>query len=280
MVKPNDIPRRADQGVVFSIKRYALHDGPGIRTTVFLKGCPLRCWWCHTPRARNPEPETVRDHGDKPFSAFAGPDGRVGRMMTIREVMEVVRKDELFYDESGGGVTFSGGEPLMQPGFLHALLTAAKALDLRTAVDTSGFAAPEVLERILPLTDLFLYDLKLMDDDRHRRYAGTPVEPILNNLDLLARSGARVHVRVPVVPGITDAEDNLDAIAVFLSERPALGRVALLALNHLGDQKYQRLGMENRNKRAQAALGRAHGRAVPPLHGPWTHLHHWRIEDE
>ena len=237
---------KAQEGVVFSIKRYSLHDGPGIRTTVFLKGCPLRCWWCHNPESQKPEPEPVLDNGNKPFSAFAGPDGLVGRRMTVREVMEGVRKDELFYDESGGGVTFSGGEPLMQPDFLVALLQAAKAQEFHTAVDTSGFAAPDVLRRVMPLTDLFLYDLKLMDDAAHRRYVGTPVQPILDNLDLLARSGAWVHIRVPVVPGITDTEANLTAIADFLAARPSLGRVALLVLNHLGDQKYKRLGIENR----------------------------------
>jgi len=233
-------------GAVFSIKKYSLHDGPGIRTTVFLKGCPLSCWWCHNPESQRPAPEPVAHEASKPFSAFAGPDGRVGRFMTVREVIEEVKKDEIFYDESGGGVTFSGGEPLMQPDFLVALLQAAKRYDFHTAVDTSGFASPSVLKRVMPLTDLFLYDLKLMDDAAHRQYVGTPVAPVLENLDSLAQSDARVAVRVPIVPGITDTPENLEAIARFMVERPALRDIAILALNHLGDQKYKRLDRENR----------------------------------
>ncbi|MCK5148809.1 glycyl-radical enzyme activating protein [bacterium] len=236
----------AGQGVIFSIKKYSMHDGPGIRTTVFLKGCPLNCWWCHNPESKKLAPEPVKQGANRPFSGFAGSDGKVGRIMTVDEVIAEVKKDEIFYDESGGGVTFSGGEPLMQPDFLVALLHAAKRYDFHTAVDTSGFASAEVFECILPLTDLFLYDLKLMDDDAHRKYAGTPVAPVLDNLAWLARSGANVIVRIPIVPGITDTPENLDSIIRFLLERSVLRNVSILALNHLGDQKYIRLGMENK----------------------------------
>lgn len=246
MEKSNQKWDRTQSGAVFSIKKYSLHDGPGIRSTVFLKGCPLSCWWCHNPESQRPDPEPVACQEDRPFSAFAGTDGHVGRIMSVRDVIDEVKKDELFYDESGGGVTFSGGEPLMQPDFLVSLLQAAKRYDFHTAVDTSGFASAEVLQCVMPLTDLFLYDLKLMEDAAHRQYVGTPVAPVLENLDSLSQSGARVKVRVPIVPGITDTPENLEAIAGFLVARPALRDMAILALNHLGDQKYKRLNMENR----------------------------------
>lgn len=159
------------KGTIFDIKKFALHDGPGIRTTIFLKGCPMRCPWCHNPESQNPEPEAMTatnlPGGNRPVVQEI-----VGRQVTVREVMWEIRKDLLFYDESGGGVTFSGGEPLMQPKFLTALLTASKRSGIRTALDTTGYAPWIELENILPLVDLFLYDLKFIDDSLHQKYTG------------------------------------------------------------------------------------------------------------
>ncbi len=290
-------PAARRSGLVFNIMRFALHDGPGIRTTVFLKGCPLRCWWCHNPESQSSEPEViyfeercvhcgecvrvcprgalaldgagervVRDPdacdacGECARVCPAGARQLAGRRMTVPEVMAEVLKDQVFYDQSGGGVTISGGEPLLQPEFVEELLAACRARRIRTALDTCGLAQPEVVERIRPYVDLFLDDLKLLDRAGHLKYTGVKNEQILRNLALLAEGGSTVIVRLPVIPGVNDGADDLDTLAGFMTAH-GLRDVDLLPYHRMGSDKYQRLhlawrmdGVEPPGPEALAAL--------------------------
>jgi pyruvate formate lyase activating enzyme len=261
---------RATAGRIFNVQRYSLHDGPGIRTTVFLKGCPARCLWCHNPESQSFEPEvlvvetrcvscgtcaTVCPHGaPSPGSGVceacgacveacpAGARWLAGRLVTVDEVIEEVLRDRVFFEESGGGVTFSGGEPLAQPAFLRSLLEACRARGVHTAVDTCGFAPRERLLGLAPLVDLFLFDVKLVDDDRHRSLTGVPAAPILANLQALAAIHGNVWVRVPVVPGYTDAEGDLARIAAIAAGLAGVRQVNLLPYHRTGASKARRLG--------------------------------------
>ncbi len=264
-------------GLVFNIMRFALHDGPGIRTTVFLKGCPLRCWWCHNPESQSAEPEiiyfedrcihcgecvracprgalSVEEPGPRVLRdvALCEPCGEcvqvcptgarqlAGRAMTVREVLREVTKDQVFFDQSGGGVTISGGEPLLQAEFVEELLAECRARRIRTALDTCGLAQPGVLERVRPHVDLFLYDLKLMGRAEHLKYTGVKNDQILRNLEMLAEAGSPVIVRLPVIPGVNDDGDNLDALAGFMTAH-GLRDIDLLPYHRIGSDKYQRL---------------------------------------
>lgn len=254
-------------GLVFDIQRFSVHDGPGIRTTVFLKGCPARCPWCHNPESQSRAPElltfpgrcvscgtclTTCPTGTDPARCTAcgqcadtcpaGARQLAGREMTTSEVMAVVHRDRVFYEESGGGVTFSGGEPLAQAPFLAALLEAAKADGFSTAVDTCGFAPASVLLALAPLVDLFLYDIKLLDATRHLQVVGVPLGPILTNLEALSRAGARLWIRVPIVPTLTDGEAGLAAIAQLAARLGTIERVSLLPYHATGSGKFVRLG--------------------------------------
>ena len=232
------------RGEIFDVKRYSVHDGPGIRTTVFFTGCPLNCWWCHNPEGLRSPAASGKMAGESLESegierGFAG-------TVTVSAVMEEVLRDRVYYDQSGGGVTFSGGEPLMQPDFLTALLKASREEGLHTAVDTSGFASEAVLRSIMPLVDVFLFDLKLMDGALHKKYTGVSNESILANLKLLAGTGCAVQLRLPVIPGITDTQANLDAVAGFALEHMKCRRISLLPYHRTAEAKYARLGLENR----------------------------------
>jgi pyruvate formate lyase activating enzyme len=259
-------------GRVFDVQRYSLHNGPGIRTTVFLKGCPARCLWCHNPESQAFGPELVRiesrcascgtcvsvcPHGaPPPGSSLCTACGAcveacpacarqlAGREMSVAEVMAEVVKDRVFYEESAGGATFSGGEPLAQLAFLTALLEACRAEGITTAVDTCGFAAREALLRLVPLVDLFLFDVKLLDDARHREWTGLPVAPILENLRALVAAGAAVRARIPLVPGHTDAEPDLRASAALLASLPGLQGVDLIPFHRTAAAKARRLGRD------------------------------------
>ncbi len=268
-------------GVVANIMRFAVNDGPGIRTTVFLKGCPLRCQWCHNPETISPRQEiavredrcigcgacveaceegaTLRVDGALVFSrascvrcgrcveaCCSGARGLVGREMTAEEVVEEIRRDEVFYGESGGGATFSGGEPLLQHEFLLALLRGSRERGIHTAVDTSGYAAAAVLETVASAADLFLYDLKLIDEERHRRFTGVSNRVILDNLRRLAGRGARVVVRVPLIPGVNDDEENIEQTGRLVASVGGVTRIDVLPYHDSGAAKSHRLGETHR----------------------------------
>jgi pyruvate formate lyase activating enzyme len=228
------------KGIVFDIKRYAVHDGPGIRTTVFLKGCPAQCWWCHNPESQKPEPES--------FTKINVINGRelheeqqIGKIMTVSEVISEIRKDIIYAEESGGGVTVSGGEPLMQFDFLVDLLKECKNLELHTTLDTTGYTEDEVLDAIIPLVDLFLFDLKIIDDGFHQMYTGVSNKYILRNLQTLLQSEANLIIRFPIIPGYTDTQDNLDHMVAFIKHNKINNyQIDLLPFHKLAGAKYRR----------------------------------------
>ncbi len=236
------------KGIVFDIKRFAIHDGPGIRTTVFLKGCPLRCWWCH-----NPESQDVKTETDVKKILLDGvpfeKSEQIGRLMSVEELTAILEKESVFYDESGGGVTFSGGEPLLQHTFLTQMLKTLKHHGIHTAVDTSGHVKREILQTVMPHTDLFLYDLKHMDAEKHRRYTGVDNKLILNNLKYLAGHDKDIFIRIPVIPRINDSEkDILDMISYLRSLNGSIREVHLLPYHAFAGNKYVRLKKENKLK--------------------------------
>jgi pyruvate formate lyase activating enzyme len=272
-------------GRVFNIQRFSLHDGPGIRTTVFLKGCTLACPWCHNPESIAAGPELAffpdrciacrRCFAACPTGALALVDktrrydrslcracGRCakecyaeaivleGRDVAVEEVVAEVLRDRPFYENSGGGVTLSGGEPLVQAEFAAAILAACRASGVHTCLDTAAHVPWSAFETVLPHTDLVLLDLKLMDSERHRAATGAGNELILSNAHRLAAARCPIIVRVPIVAGWTDDETNLAAIADFLGNFAALDHVDLLPYHRFGEAKYQRLGREYRLKGA------------------------------
>ena len=264
-------------GLVLDVRRFSIHDGPGIRTTVFLKGCGLDCWWCHNPesQARGPEavvrgsrcircgacvdacghgairwsdadgPVTARERcaacGECAAVCWAEARELAGRTMAVMDVLAEVLQDVPFYEESGGGVTLSGGEPLLQAGFAADLLRGCKRHGLHTALDTCGHAPWETFERVRRDVDLFLYDVKLMDDERHRRFTGVSNALILRNLRALAEAGHRVRFRLPVIPGVNDDAGNLRAVAALAASLPRVDGVDLLPYHPIGVDKYRRL---------------------------------------
>ena len=263
-----------EDGLVFNIQRYCMHDGPGIRTTVFLKGCPLACWWCHNPESQDPRPELLIMEnrclhcGDCLKVCPLGSENRTftshvegctacgrcveacptearqiaGQSMTTARVLHEVLKDRIFYEQSGGGVTFSGGEPFNQFPFLQSLLTACRGREIHTAVDTCGYTSWENLEAAAPLVDLFLYDVKLMDDERHQYFTGVSNVRILENLTRLSAIHRQIWIRVPLIPGVNDAAEDLEATAQFLGGLQGIRQVNLLPYHAGAQEKAARLG--------------------------------------
>ena len=266
-----------DSGTIFDIKRFAVHDGPGIRTTVFLKGCPLNCPWCHNPEGISPAPQLVftpgecigcgncvevcpqgihrLDQGRHVIDrerclacgacvegCFAGALRLAGRRVTVDEVMEEVVRDRPFYERSGGGMTLSGGEPLLQYEFAAALLRAAKAAGLHTALDTSGFVSWRRLEGLLTCADLILCDLKHMDLERHIALTGVSNERILRNLRRLDAAGQEMWIRIPLISGQNDEEANYHGMGRFLSGLKHVERIEILRYHRLAESKYGNVG--------------------------------------
>lgn len=270
------------RGMIFDIKKFAVHDGPGIRTTVFFKGCPLSCWWCHNPEALKPTPELVlfenkcincgecfrvcpqnvhqkltdgtrifdRDAcdlcGECVELCYAEALVMEGREVTVEEVMAELRKDILFYENSDGGVTLSGGEPTLQHEFALALLQQCKAEGLHTTMDTSGQTPWRILAKLLPYVDLVLYDIKHMDDRKHKKYTGVSNRRILENLVQIGKYGTPIEIRMPIIPGINDAQEDIVDAAQFLSGVDGIRRIEMLPYHKLGEAKYARLGQEYR----------------------------------
>ena len=239
-------------GIIFDIKRFAVHDGPGIRTTVFMKGCPLKCVWCHNPESIDPQPcilERVSRIGDLSFVDKEV----VGQVKTVQEVMAVLQKERVFMDESIGGVTFSGGEPLLQHEFLLGILKYCKSEGMHTAIDTCGFAAPSVLRKIIPFTDLFLYDLKMMDNEKHRFYTGTPNEVILENLKELSLRNCKIRIRIPIIHEINDNQENtIETIGFLKNLKNPVEGIDLLPFHNTANGKYKRFEINytmNENKK-------------------------------
>jgi len=235
------------QGLIFSIKRYSIHDGPGIRVTFFMKGCPLSCWWCHNPEGISTESVEVvqtRKVGEKEFSEKEV----AGKYYSVRDVLEILEKDKIFLQQSNGGVTFSGGEPMMQFDFLLEALKACKANGFHTAVDTSGYSSPENFREVIPFTDLFLFDIKHIDDSKHLEYTGVTNIGILDNLEMILKSRKNVMVRIPVIPGKNDDEGNLNAVRNLLSDLKceSLKRINLLPFHRIGASKYKRFNIPYR----------------------------------
>jgi len=255
------------KGMLFDIQRASTVDGPGFRTTVFFKGCNLHCAWCHNPESQSFQPqllfyrerctrcglcEQVCPHalqsctlcGQCAQSCPQEARSLCGTEYSVDAVMKKILPDRLFYQTSGGGATFSGGECMLQLDFLEALLKACRGKGIHTAVDTAGAVPFEAFERILPDTDMFLFDVKSMDSEVHLRYTGQGNERILDNLSRLLRAGKRVWVRVPVIPGVNDTLDEMHALRAFLIQNGYPEQVELLPYHRMGENKCHAMGRE------------------------------------
>ena len=279
-------------GLVFNVQRFSVHDGPGVRTTVFMKGCPLCCAWCHNPESQSPSLEFVRlrhlcmscgrcteDELDNPVvndrdedDVEACPTGAlqgVGERVLPEDLVKALLRDRIFFDQSGGGVTISGGEPLVQPAFVTDVLQLLRAEGVHTALDTCGFGRWMDLRDAAAHASLVLYDLKLMDPARHKAATGVSNDVILDNLRALAGVHPAIWIRVPIIPGVNDDEGNIEAAAEFVHSVPGIRQVDLLPYHPTGAAKFARLGMdyalrgttppEQRHLDALAARFRARG---------------------
>ncbi len=269
------------KGKIFDIKQFAVHDGPGVRTTVFFKGCPLNCWWCHNPEGIE-ENDELFFYGSMCMAcedcvstctedAIQKKDGKiiidrmkcnlcgrcaevcptaslrlVGKTVTVDEVMSEIKKSRIFFDSSKGGVTLSGGEPFHQYEFMKNLIEACKDEDIHVTLDTCGHVKKEYFNAVIDDVDLFLFDLKLIDDKLHKKYTGISNKNILKNLrNLLGTKGKDVIIRFPVIPGVTDTEENIENLMNFLSHFKNILEIDLLPYHDV-EEKFDKLGKEYR----------------------------------
>lgn len=253
---------------IFDIERNSYVDGPGIRTTVFFKGCNLRCAWCHNPESQSPKPqmmfyknkctgcgkckEKCPNHLEScelcgKCTLYCPHDAReiCGKEYTVDEVMREILKDKAFYDHSGGGVTFSGGECMLQIDFLEEILKTCKENGIHTAVDTAGHVPYEYFERILPYTNLFLYDVKCYDSEKHKKYTGVRNELILENLKKLLATGKSVWVRIPIIPTVNDTVEEIQRIKAYISSCGKPEKIELLPYHAMGEHKYAAINRES-----------------------------------
>ncbi len=231
------------KGIIFDIKRFSTNDGPGIRTTVFLKGCPLACWWCHNPESRSA--------GIQEFSVGSSSKTqtikRIGECWSVDDLLVELEKDRVFFEESGGGITFSGGEPLMQLDFLMALANGCKKRGIHTAIDTCGFTDFGNFDLLLDKIDLFLYDFKQIDEIIHQKYTGVSNNQILENLKFLHSKSVNLVLRVPFIPGINDSENDISNMVLWMNENtPSFKEIHLLPYHSFAKAKYHKYGFENK----------------------------------
>jgi len=241
------------KGIIFSFKQFSVHDGPGIRQTVFFKGCPLSCWWCHNPESQDIKTETTIRKNILEGITYEQEE-TIGKIMTVAQVMKEIEKDSIFYDESGGGVTFSGGEPLIQHNFLIGLLDACREAGIHTAVDTTGFANKKVFNQVIEKTDLLLYDLKLLNDKGHKKYTSVSNKVILENLIYLDQIKKNVIIRFPVIPGITDTIKNIESLKKFLLPLKNIRKLTLLPYHNIAGHKYEKIKISNKMNGIKALL--------------------------
>ena len=264
--------------LIFDIKRYAINDGPGIRLVIFFKGCNLHCAWCHNPESISAKIEkmyapakcikcgtcveactenaiTLTPNGiitDPDLCKLCGKCAEVcptkaiemsGKVMTVKEIMDIIEGERIFFDQSGGGVTFSGGEPLVHIKMLIELLDECKKRKIHTAIDTAGHASTETILEVAKRTDLFLYDLKMMDDSLHRKWTTKGNDKILRNLKSIAEAGSHIIIRIPLIGGINDTDENIEETAKFISELAGDKKVVhLLPYHSIAENKYMKLG--------------------------------------
>ncbi len=216
------------KGRIFDIQKYSIHDGPGIRTIIFLKGCAFRCKWCCNPESQEYKIERM---------TFGGKEKVVGRDVTVAQIMEEIIKDMPYYKRSGGGITLSGGESLLQPEFAVALLRAAKEIGITTAIETTGFAPYETVEKYLEYLDYVLMDIKHMNDAKHKKFCNQSNQLVLENAKKIAKSGADLTIRVPVIPTFNDTKEEISQIADF-AKKLGVKHLHLLPYHRMGEDKY------------------------------------------
>lgn len=222
-------------GRIFDIQKFSVHDGPGVRTIVFLKGCFLRCKWCCNPESQKKDIQTMLQNGK---------EKTIGKDVTVKEILDIVKQDMPYYRRSGGGMTLSGGEMLCQSEFSYALLRCAKENGINTAVETTGFSPYETIEKLLPYIDTVLMDIKHTDSKKHKEFTMQPNELILENAVKIANSAKKLIIRVPVIPTFNDTEEEIRAIATFASGLKGVDEINLLPYHNFGKDKYEGLGRE------------------------------------
>lgn len=260
---------------IFNIQHFSLHDGPGIRTSVFMNGCPLRCYWCHNPESFVPFPQVQfyaakctfcgrcakrcpnAHNGERalftPSCTLCGECVKtcwsqalisVGREVSLEELYEEIASDRDLYDKSGGGVTFTGGEPLLQPSFLYEILKKCREGGIHTALETSGFSDWSIIRKLLPYLDYIFYDIKVFDKEKHLAGTGVSNERIVHNLEMLCETDSKVTVRVPVIPGFNDSKEDIREIAAWLASQKRMLPVELMPFHGICVGKYEALGLE------------------------------------